>query len=250
MIRKTNIQIKKYLKSLKLSYLKSEFQELSEQASKESLSYEEYLLEILKLEYENRNQKKIEKYLKESKIPLEKTISSFDLKRIPKKALYQFKVLLDRDFLDRKENLLIFGNPGSGKTHLICALSQELISKGKRIYFIKCNFLVQDLLIAKRELKFSKMIKKLSKFDAIIIDDIGYVNQSKREMDVLFSLLSERYEKGSIFITSNLPFSKWGRIFKDHTMATAAIDRLVHHSIIFELNVKSYRMEKATKKIN
>ena len=179
----------------------------------------------------------------------EKTLSNFDLKRIPKKALCQFKVLLDGEFLDRKENLLLFGNPGSGKTHLICALSQELISKGKRVYFTKCNFLVQDLLIAKRELKFSKMIKKLSKFDAIVIDDIGYVNQSKKEMEVLFSLLSERYEKGSIFITSNLPFSKWGRIFKDPTMATAAIDRLIHHSIIFELNIKSYRMEKATKKI-
>jgi len=249
MSKKLNMQIKKYLKELKLSYLKSEFQELSKQASQESLSYEEYLLEILKLEYENRNQKKIEKFLKESKIPLEKNISSFDLKRISKKAIYQFKVLLNGDFLDRKENLLIFGNPGSGKTHLICALSQELISKGKRIYFTKCDFLVQDLLIAKRELKISKMIKKFSKFDAIIIDDIGYVNQSKREMEVLFSLLAERYEKGSIFITSNLSFSKWGKIFKDQTMATAAIDRLIHHSIIFELNIKSYRMEKARKKI-
>ena len=127
MVRKINIEIKKYLKELKLSYLKSEFQELSEQALKESLSYEEYLLEILKLEHENRNQKKIDKYLKESKIPLEKNLSSFDLKRIPKKALYQFKVLLDGEFLNRKENLLLFGNPGSGKTHLICALSQELI---------------------------------------------------------------------------------------------------------------------------
>lgn len=245
---KINIQIKKYLKELKLNYLKSEFQELSKQAAKESLSYDEYLLELLKLEYENRNQKKIEKFLKESKIPLEKNLSSFDFKRIPKKALYQFKVLLDGNFLARNENLLIFGNPGSGKTHLVCALSQSLINEGKRIYFTKCDFLVQDLLIAKRELKISKMIKKFSKFDAIIIDDIGYVNQTKREMEVLFSLLAERYEKGSIFITSNLPFSKWGKIFKDQAMATAAIDRLIHHSVIFELNIKSYRMEKAIKK--
>lgn len=248
MTRKIEAKIKSYLKLLKLSYLKTEFQELADRSAKESLSYEEYLLELLKMEYENRNQKKIEKYLKESKIPLEKTLSSFDLKRIPKKALYKFKILLDGEFLKRKENLLVFGNPGSGKTHLICALSQSLIQQGKRVYFTKCDFLVQDLLIAKRELKFKTMIKKLSKFDAIIIDDIGYVNQSKREMEVLFSLLAERYEKGSIFITSNLPFSKWGKIFKDQTLATAAIDRLIHHSIIFELNIKSYRIEKAEKR--
>ena len=147
-----------------------------------------------------------------------------------------------------RENLLIFGSPGSGKTHMVCALAQESINKGKRIYFTKCNLLVQDLLLAKRELKISKEIKRLSKFDAIIIDDIGYVHQSKKEMEVLFSLLAERYEQGSVLITSNLPFSKWGSIFKDPMMATAVIDRLVHHSIIFELNIKSYRMEEASKK--
>lgn len=246
---KINMEIKKYLKILKLPCIRSSFQELAEKASKESLNYTEYLLELLQLEYENRNHKKIERYLKESKLPLEKNFSSFETKRLPKNALYQFKTLLEGDFLDRKENLLMFGSPGSGKTHLICALAQELISKGKRIYFSKCNLLVQELLIAKKELKFSNIIKKLSKFDAIIIDDIGYVHQSRKEMEVLFSLLAERYEQGSILITSNLPFSKWGKIFKDPIMTTAAIDRLVHHSIIFELNLKSYRMEKALKKI-
>ena len=241
-------EIKKHLKTLRLNHVKFFFQDIAEKAAKEELSHEEFLLELLQLEYENRNYKKIEKHLKESKLPLEKNLSSFDVKRLPKNALYQFKQLLEGDFLDRKENLLIFGSPGSGKTHLICALAQELISKNKRIYFTKCNFLVQDLLLAKRELKFSKEIKRLSKFDAIIIDDIGYVHQGKKEMEVLFSLLAERYEQGSVLITSNLPFSKWDRIFKDPIMTTAAIDRLVHHSIIFELNIKSYRMEKATKK--
>ncbi len=246
---KINMEIKKYLKILKLPCIRSSFQELAEKASKESLNYTEYLLELLQLEHENRNHKKIERYLKESKLPLEKNLYSFETKRLPKNALYQFKTLLEGDFLDRKENLLMFGSPGSGKTHLICALAQELISKGKRIYFSKCNLLVQDLLVAKKELKFSNIIKKLSKFDALIIDDIGYVHQSRKEMEVLFSLLAERYEQGSILITSNLPFSKWGKIFKDPIMTTAAIDRLVHHSIIFELNLKSYRMEKAIKKI-
>ena len=245
---KIDAKIKRYLKELRLFHLKSSFKELAEKASQESLSYNEYFLELLQLEHDNRNQKKVERCLKESKLPLEKTLTSFDLKRLPNKALYQFKILLEGDFLDRKENLLIFGSPGSGKTHLTCALSQELINQGKRIYFTKCNLILQDLLLAKKGLKFSNMLKKLSKFDGIVIDDIGYVQQSKKEMEVLFSLLADRYEQGSILITSNLPFSKWGRIFKDPTMTTAAIDRLIHHSIIFELNIKSYRMEKALKK--
>jgi len=133
------------------------------------------------------------------------------------------------------------------KTHLLCAIGQELIMSGRRVYFTPCSFLVQGLLLAKQNLKLSRMIKRLSKYDAIIIDDIGYVQQSREEMEVLFTLLAERYERGSIMITSNLAFSKWEVIFKDPMTTAAAIDRLVHHSVILELNIKSYRVEQAQK---
>ena len=167
------------------------------------------------------------------------------MKRLPAKAARQVKSLLDGGFLDRRENVLAFGNPGSGKTHLLSAVGQDLIRQGRRVAFTTCVRLVQDLLRAKNELRLSRAIKKLAYHEALVIDDIGYVQQSREEMEVLFTLLAERYERGSILITSNLPFSKWEAIFKDPMTTALAIDRLVHHSVILELNIPSYRMEHA-----
>ena len=156
--------------------------------------------------------------------------------------------LLDGGFLERTENVLVFGNPGSGKTHLLQAISQELVRRGRRMLFTTCEMLVQELLIAKRDLKLSRLIKKYSRYEGMIIDDLGYIRQTREEMEVVFTLLAERYERGSVLLTSNLPFSKWEGIFKDPMTTAAAIDRLVHHSIIVELNIPSYRLEHA--KIN
>jgi len=158
------------------------------------------------------------------------------------------KVLLDGGFLDRRENLLAFGNPGAGKSHLLCALAQEVIStQGRKIKYTTCALLVQDLLVAKRELQLRQEIKKLAKYEGLIIDQMGYGQQSREEMEVLFTLLAERYERGSVLLTSNLPFSRWEEIFRDTMTTAAAIDRLVHHCIILELNIPSYRMEQAKK---
>jgi DNA replication protein DnaC len=177
-------------------------------------------------------------------------MANFDLKRLPLKAGRQLKALTDGGFLDRKENLLVFGNPGAGKSHLLCALAHELIAQGRRMKYTTCTMLVQDLLVTKRDLRLSKEIKKLGRHDGLIIDQMGYVQQSREEMEVLFTLLAERYERGSILLTSNLPFSKWEEIFKDPMTTVAAIDRLVHHSVIVELNIPSYRMEEAKKNLD
>jgi len=233
------------LKELHLPTIRVQFEELAIQAEAESLSYERYLLELIENERDARRQRRIERCLKESGLPFEKTLSAFDLKRLPQKAKRQVNYLLEGDFLGKKENVLLFGKPGSGKTHLICGISQELIRRGHRILFTTCGMLVQKLLIAKRDLELAKLIKKLSKFEAIVIDDIGYVQHSREEMEVLFTFLAERYERGSVMITSNLPFSKWEKIFKDPMTTAAAIDRVVHHSVILELNIDSYRMETA-----
>jgi len=168
-----------------------------------------------------------------------------EMARLPSKLKTQVKALIDSSFVDRSENILAFGNPGSGKTHLLCAIGQELIQQGRKVLFTPCSMLVQQLLIAKRDLKLPMILKRLSRYEAIIIDDIGYVQQNREEMEVLFILLAERYERGSLMITSNLPFSKWERIFKDPMTTAAAIDRLVHHSIILELNLPSYRLEQS-----
>jgi DNA replication protein DnaC len=144
--------------------------------------------------------------------------------------------------------VLVFGNPGSGKTHLLCALGHELVQQGRSVYFSTCVLLVQRQLLAKSELWLEKELKRLDKYAALIIDDIGYVQQSREEMEVLFTLLAHRYERGSVLLTSNLVFSQWEQIFKDPMMTAAAIDRLVHHSVILELNLTSYRMEAAHKR--
>ena len=211
-------------------------------------SYEQYLLELAALECQERRANRIQRLLQASKLPLEKTLDNFDLKRLPAKAARQVKALLDGGFLDRRENVLAFGNPGSGKTHLLSALGQELIRQGRRVAFTTCNRLVQDLLRAKQGLQFTRAIKKLAYYEALVIDDIGYVQHSREEMEVLFTLLAERYERGSVLLTSNLPFSKWEAIFKDPMTTAAAIDRLVHHSVILELNIGSYRLEQAKRK--
>lgn len=240
-------QIKKYLKELRLPGIREYFDEYIRLALKDSISYEQFFLGLLEYESEYRYENRIKRYLRQSGLPSEKTMDNFDLKRLPFKINQQVKTLLAGDFSDRHENVLVFGNPGSGKTHLLCALGHELIKQNKRILFTTCSILVQELLIAKRDLLLSKQLRNLSKFEAIIIDDIGYVQQSREEMEVLFTLLADRYERSSIMLTSNLPFSKWEAIFKDPMVTAAAIDRLVHHSIILELNIESYRMEEAIK---
>lgn len=245
MAKKQEAQLHSCLAELNLTTARRQCAELAEKAESESLSYQEFLLSVLEAECQARRIRRIDRRLRESRLPLEKNLETFELKRLPQKVSRQIKTLLQGDFINHNENVLIFGNPGSGKTHLICALAQELIRQDKRIYFSTCALLLQELLVAKRDLRLPKLLKKLSRFDAIIIDDIGYVQQEKEEMEVLFTLLAERYEQGSVMITSNLPFSKWENIFKDPMMTAAAVDRIVHHSVILELNIASYRMNTA-----
>lgn len=232
------------LKELHLPTVRASYEKMAAAAVRDTLSYEEYLLMLMEHEQEVRRQNRITKLLRESHLPTEKTLSSFDRKRLPERANHLLTTLLDGRFMERCENILAFGNPGGGKTHLLCAIGQEMIQRhGRRVLFSPCNLMVQNLLIAKRDLKLSKLLKSLSKYDVIIIDDIGYVQQSREEMEVLFTLLADCYERTSIMITSNLPFSKWEQIFKDPMTTAAAIDRLVHHSVILELNLPSYRLE-------
>jgi DNA replication protein DnaC len=233
------------LKELHLPTVRACYEEQADQARQENLTYEYYLAEVMEREREVRSHNRIQKMLHDSKLPLEKNLDCFEMNRLPSKLRNQVKALINGSFVGRSENLLAFGNPGSGKTHLLCAIGQELIQQGHTVLFTPCSILVQQLLIAKRDLNLPKILKRLSRYEAIIIDDIGYVQQNREEMEVLFILLADRYERGSLMITSNLPFSKWERIFKDPMTAAAAIDRLIHHSIILELNLPSYRLEQS-----
>jgi DNA replication protein DnaC len=235
------------LKELHLPAFRSGYEELARQALQETMSYEQYLLGLADRECQERRQRRIERLLRESRLPLEKNWSALKLNRLPAKVVQQMRSLLEGSFVDRRENVLVFGVPGSGKTHLLCALGQELVRSGRRVQFWATGLLVQELLVAKRDLKLSRVLRRLSGYEVLILDDLGYVQQSREEMEVLFTLLAERYERGSVLLTSNLPFSGWEAIFKDAMTTAAAIDRLVHHCVIVELNIPSYRAEQAKK---
>jgi DNA replication protein DnaC len=235
------------LRELHLPTIRGEFEAAAAMARQETFSYERYLLELLRREREARRAKRIDRRLRDSRLSLAKALSGLDLRRLPPKAAQQVRGLLEGGFVDRHENVLVFGNPGSGKTHVISAIGQELIRAGRKVMFATCDLMIQDLLGVKRDLKLRRFLKQISRYEVLILDDIGYVQYSREEMEVLFTLLAERYERGSVMLTSNLPFSGWEAIFKDPMTTAAAIDRLVHHSVILELNVPSYRAEQAKK---
>lgn len=248
MDKRSRLKLEAYLKELYLTTALKRYEDLAQEGAKESLTHEEYLLSVVEEESQARRTKRIDRWLNDSHIPREKDIGTFEMARLSSGLKQQVSSILQGGFLDHHENVLIFGNPGSGKTHLVCAIGQELIRRDKRVYFTTCAMLLQELLAAKRDLKLPKLFRRLNRYHAIIIDDIGYVQQDKDEMGALFTLLADRYERGSVMITSNLPFSKWERIFKDPVMTAAAIDRMVHHSIILELNMPSYRIASAKRK--
>jgi DNA replication protein DnaC len=241
-------QIRELLKELHLPAIRDNFERKAAEALTEQSDHQTFLRELLELECTQRREKSTQRRLRESNLPLEKSFATLEMDRFGRKLMHQIAVLREGSFLDRKENILAFGNPGSGKSHLLAALGQELVRAGRRVYFTSTSLMVQELLRSKTELRLDKYLKKLSLFDVLILDDIGYVQQDRQEMEVLFTLLAARYERGSVMITSNLPFSKWETIFKDPMTTAAAIDRLVHHSVILELNVPSYRMEQAQEK--
>jgi DNA replication protein DnaC len=221
------------LKSLCLPTFAREYATVAAKAVCEGLSLEGYLLALAEQEASERSERRIERLLLESKLPRDKSLAGLDVGRLPAKAKAALAALQDGSFLDRATNLIVFGNPGTGKSHLVCGLGQELVRRNRTV------------LAAKRDLRLAAELKRLDRFDALILDDLGYVEQSREEMEVLFTLIAERYERRSVLITSNLVFSKWDQIFKDPMTTAAAVDRIVHHSIILELNIESYRAQAA-----
>ena len=237
------MRLQVHLRELHLPTVREVYDEAARMAERERVSYEQYLVHVVERECEVRRTNRIARLVRESALPLEKTFSTFDRERLRRTQNAQVTALLNGSFLSRKETILVFGRSGSGKTHLVSAIAQELIqTHEKRIRFTTCSLLVQELLLAKRELKLSRYLKRMSRFDALLIDEAGYIEQSRDEIEVLFTLLADRYERGSIILTSNLPFSNSDQIFKDPTTTTAVVDRLVHHNVIIELNLDSYRL--------
>lgn len=236
------------MRALKLPAFARYGEEVAQTAEREGWTFGRYVHHLAELEIEERRRRRIARYQKDSELPAEKTLATINRAKVPAKVQKQLATLCEGGFVERGDNLLAFGLPGRGKTHIVCAIGHELILRGYRVLFTATYALVQRLLGAKRDLRLEKELAVLDGFDAVILDDIGYVQQSREEMEVLFTFLSERYERRSVIITSNLVFSEWDRIFKDPMTTAAAIDRLVHHSVILEMTGGSIRTEEAKKR--
>ena len=234
---------------LRLPTIADVFADWALRAAKDKLSHEAFLYQLVSAELEGRSQRRTERLKKLSTLPPDKSFHALKLGRFDPATRAQIERLKSGAFLEDATNIVAVGKPGCGKTHLACAIGHALIEQGHPVLFCSAYQLVQDLLAAKRDLRLPKAMEKLARFECLILDDIGYVQQDREEMEVLFTLLSERYERQSVIITTNLVFSEWNKIFKDPMTTMAAIDRVVHHSVILDLMaVDSYRAEAASKK--
>lgn len=205
------------------------------------------LSEVFDLERQDRKHRRVDRLRRSSKLPLGKTLELFDDKPFPRPLAHKLRELSSGRFVEEATNVLAFGLPGTGKTHAACGLGHALVEAGHSVLFTPTFSLVQNLLAAKRDLELPSALRKLDNYELLILDDIGYVQQNSDEIEVLFTLMAERYERRSMLITSNLVFSQWNKIFKNPMTTAAAIDRLVHHSVILEFDVPSYRTKKNKK---
>jgi len=233
------------LRELHLPTVLAQAQTVAIEAERSAWSFTRYLYTLAELELEQRRQHRIQRRRKESGLPSSKTLTTLQLAHLPTPVRRQLPTLCEGQFVEQAQNVLAFGLPGRGKTHLLCAVGHALVERGYRVLFTPAYQLVQRLLAAKQALRLEQELHKLDGFAAIILDDIGYLQQSRAEMEGLFTFLAERYERKSVLISSNLVFSQWDRIFQDPLTTAAAIDRLVHHAIILEMTGSSFRTEQA-----
>jgi len=234
------------LTQLNLGAMADAFADVALRVAKEGLSHEAYLYELARLEMEQRTQRRTARLLRAAGLPVEKTFRTLSLSRLSPSLQLQLERLKSASFLETATNIIAIGKPGVGKSHCLAAVGYALIEAGYPVLWTPTSALVQRLLAAKRDLRLPQALTKLDKFACVILDDIGYVQHDRDEMEVLFTFLAERYERKSVMITTNLVFSEWERIFKDPMTTMAAIDRLVHHSVILDMmSVESYRAEAA-----
>lgn len=236
------------LKELRLSVMRSDWEELAQQAEKLHWTYPQYLTALCDRELATRGQRRIQRHITDSKLPIGKTLDNFMFANLASINAAQISAFAENiQWVEQAHNLIIFGPSGVGKSHLAAAIGRRLIEHGMQVMFTKTTILVQKLQVAFNERKLSEMLAKLERFDLLILDDIGYVKKSEAETSVLFELIAHRYESKSLLITANQSFDKWDEIFPNNIMAVAAIDRLVHHATIININEESYRKNQSLK---
>ena len=234
------------LNELRLPTIKRCAADACDQSDREAWPARRLLEYLFENEMNERETRRFERRRLESGLSSDKRLASFDFAAVPTVSQAHVTALTQaHEWLDRGANVLAFGAPGSGKSHLLSGVGHALIEAGRRVLFTRCSDLVQRLQAARRDLRLPQELARLDRFDLLILDDLSYVRRDQAETSVLFELIAERYERKSIAITANTPFSQWGEVFVDAAMTVAAIDRLVHHATIFEMNAESYRRRTA-----
>jgi len=237
------------LNELRLPTIKQVWSDFAARSDKEGWPAARFLAALVEHELAERDRRRTARHLEEAHLPPGKTLDNFDFEAVPMISKAQIMALSAGDaWLDKAANLLIFGPPGGGKTHLAAALGLALVENGWRVLFARTTDLVQRLQVARRDLALESALERLDKYHLLILDDLAYVTKDQAETSVLFELICARYERRSILITANQPFGEWGKIFPGEAMTLAAIDRLVHHATIFEMNVESYRRKAAVER--
>jgi len=240
-------ELTQQLRALKLSTMAECFSDIALKAVRNHLSPEAYLHELVRLEYEAREQRRRARLLQESSLPREKTFATLQLGAFPPLIRQQIERLRNGTFVEQAVNVVVVGRPGAGKSHLLASLGHAMVEQGHSVLWRSTAQLMQRLLAAKRDLRLVQELAKLDRYDCLILDDIGYVQHDQDEMEILFTVLSERYERKPVLISTNLVFSEWTRIFKSPMTTMAAIDRVVHHCVIVDMmGVESYRAKEAT----
>ena len=238
------------LKQLRLPIMSRSWEGFNQEAQERGWTPSHFLKVLCEHEMSHRDSKKLIRHMTEARLPRGKSFATFDFSAVPSLNKSQIYAFASGDiWLKGGKNLLLFGPSGVGKTHLAAAIGEKLVESGHRVFFTKTTELIQKLQLAKKECQLPAALEKLNKYDCLILDDMGYVQKDQMETSVLFELICERYENKSLLITCNQPFAEWDKIFIDRTMAVAAVDRLVHHATILELNVESYRRKAALAKV-
>ncbi len=245
-VREEVLQLR--LKGLRLPAFLAHYAPLAERATAEGWGPIEYLSELVDVEVAERSDRRLKRLLDEAELPAGKTLTALELTRYPPPMRAQIQELCRGHFLTEAINVCLVGKPGTGKSHVMAAIGRALVERGSSVHYTTVAALIEKLLAAKRDLRLVRELKRLDRFECLALDDIGYVQQDRAEMEVLFTLLAERYERKSVMITSNLVFSQWDQIFKDPMTTAAAIDRVVHHAAVLEFTGPSYRAEQAERR--